>query len=112
EEPLVVPAEVTGEDLGRAIDVAQDRAVVEQHTARQPAGPAGVDDARRVAAADFGDARIDRRTRGCRVSLDQLAPQVRGEAGLPRLERLDADDVLGQPRAQYRREQRLRQLAG
>lgn len=50
QENLVFPAKILGQDAGRAIDVAQDRAVMSDHPAWRAAGAAGIDDAGQIIA--------------------------------------------------------------
>ena len=54
QEDLVAPAEIGRDDVGRAGDIVEDRAVMLHHPARRAAGAAGVDEAGEVVAADLG----------------------------------------------------------
>ena len=108
EEHLIVPAEILGDDPRRAVDVAQDHAVVLHHPARRAAGAAGVDDAGEVLAPDSGDPRLDRGARRISVAFEQRGPVVIVEAArLLDMARRHADHVLHLIGAQHRGEERL-----
>jgi hypothetical protein len=112
QEHFIVPAEILAQDPRRAIDIAQDRAVMLAHAARRAAGAAGVDDAGKIAAPDAGDARVDRRARRHASSPASRSSQSWNATVLAcaRRNRFDADHVPRTIGSQHRGQQRLGQL--
>src|SRR3546814_16758219 len=60
QEDLLIPAEILRDDVGAALDIVQDRAVMLHHPARRAAGAAGVDDAGEIVAAEARACEIGR----------------------------------------------------
>ena len=112
EEPfVVVDPEIVEQDFRRALHIAQDHAVVLQHSAWGPASAAGVDDAGRAVALDPGDAFLHRLARLGRVARQHRIPAMVVEAArLLAMKILDADHMLGHPARLQRAVQGLEQL--
>ena len=85
QEDLVAPAEIGRNDVGRAFEIGEDRAVVLLHAARRAAGAAGVDEAGKVVAAETlrhpvrsaADVRFGRRELRPAVAVDPVGRLAR-----------------------------------